>query len=278
MKKFTGILVTTLFFLHLFGVSAYANEFYIVKQGDTLWQIAQKNKTTVSKLKEINNLESDFLKIGQKLLLQNSSNENTPLTETSSPSTQAISDQDIIYIVQSGDNLWKIANEYNTTVNNLMQINNLNSDRLYIGQQLLISNVVNPIQESPSRAGTPVSGDRVIAYAAQYLGTPYKFGGQGPSGFDCSGFVKYVFNRFNINLNRTAADQYKHGIPVPKDELQVGDLVFFASKKTIDHVGIYSGNGNFIHSSSPSSGGVIYSSLSENYYAKSYVGAKRILK
>ncbi|NLB88524.1 MAG: C40 family peptidase, partial [Syntrophomonadaceae bacterium] len=81
----------------------------------------------------------------------------------------------------------------------------------------------------------------------------------------------------NINLNRTAADQYKHGVAVSKDELQIGDLVFFASGKYIDHVGIYSGNGMFIHSSSPRSGGVIYSSLTEGYYARTYVGAKRIL-
>lgn len=285
MKKFAGILVTTLFFLHLFGVSAYANEFYIVKKGDTLWQIARNNKTTVDKLKEINNLESEFLNIGQKLLLHNSSSQSVSVTETSSPSTTTTSNQHVTYIVQAGDNLWKIANQHNTTVDFLMKINNLSSDNLHIGQQLLISNgelpltnEINTVQELSSRGSIPVSGERVIAVAAQYLGTPYKYGGQGPGGFDCSGFVKYVFNKFSINLNRTAADQYKHGIPVPKEELQIGDLVFFASGKNIDHVGIYSGDGKFIHSSSPTSGGVIYSSLSESYYARSYVGAKRILK
>lgn len=281
MKKFAGVVVATLFILHLLGTNTFASDFYIVKQGDTLWQIAQNNKISVEELKQINNLESDFLKIGQKLLLQKAP---TP-SETTSPSTQENTSEYITYTVQSGDTLWNIANQHNTTVDILYRINNLTSDKLSIGQQLLIPNQTNEaiiveqpiIQELSSRAGGPVSGDRVIAVAAQYLGTPYKYGGQGPSGFDCSGFVKYVYNKFNINLNRTAADQYKHGVAVSKDELQIGDLVFFASGKYIDHVGIYSGNGMFIHSSSPRSGGVIYSSLTEGYYARTYVGAKRIL-
>lgn len=281
MKKFAGVVVATLFILHLLGTNTFASDFYIVKQGDTLWQIAQNNKISVEELKQINNLESDFLKIGQKLLLQKAP---TP-SETTSPSTQENTSEYITYTVQSGDTLWNIANQHNTTVDILYRINNLTSDKLSIGQQLLIPNQTNEaiiveqpiIQELSSRAGGPVSGDRVIAVAAQYLGTPYKYGGQGPSGFDCSGFVKYVYNKFNINLNRTAADQYKHGVAVSKDELQIGDLVFFASGKYIDHVGIYSGNGMFIHSSSSRSGGVIYSSLTEGYYARTYVGAKRIL-
>lgn len=283
MKKLAGVVVTTLFFLHLLGINTYANDFYIVKPGNTLWQIAQKHKMTVDELKKINNLESDFLKIGQKLLLQNTPTPSVSVSETTLPPIQEDTNQLVTYIVQSGDNLWKIANSHNTTVDNLIKINNLTSENLYIGQELLIPNGVNiieepVIQELSSRAGNPVSGDRVIAVAAQYLGTPYKYGGQGPSGFDCSGFVKYVFSKFNINLNRTAADQYKHGVAVSKNELQIGDLVFFASGKYIDHVGIYSGNGSFIHSSSPRSGGVIYSSLNEGYYARTYVGAKRILK
>lgn len=277
MKKFAGILITTLFFLHLSGISVYANDYYIVKQGDTLWQIAYNNKITVDKLKQINNLNSDFLKIGQKLLLQSTPSTTVSVAEAT-PSPELPSNPYTTYSVQLGDNLWKIANQYNTTVESIMQINNLSSDALFVGQQLLISSVVPIMQEVPSRSGVPFSGDRIIEVAAQYLGTPYKYGGQSPSGFDCSGFVKYVFNKFNINLNRTAAGQYSHGVPVEAGDLQVGDLVFFAAGKNIDHVGIYSGNGQFIHSSSPRSGGVIYTSLSENYYAKSYVGARRILK
>lgn len=288
MKKRIGIIIATIFFLHLTGTSIYANEIYTVKSGDSLWQIANKNGTTVEHLLKINNLKNDLLNIGQKLIVKESITPviveepvSTPATleETSTEPPAAIATETSSpYYVKSGDNLWKIARDNNTTVNNLMVFNNLASEALFIGQEILIPALTaREIPDSPSRAGSYINGDRVIQAAAQHLGTPYRYGGSGPGGFDCSGFVKYIFNKFDLNLNRTAASQYSHGVAVTKEELQIGDLVFFASGKSIDHVGIYSGDGNFIHSSSPRSGGVIYSSLSESYYARTYVGAKRII-
>lgn len=285
MNKHIGIILATLLFLHFSATSIYANEFYTVKSGDSLWQIANKHGTSVDNLIKINNLKNDFLDVGQKLIIKEAAapviiNEPTPVTsELTTDTTSPIPDNpNSIYYVQSGDSLWKIARDNNTTVNNLMQLNNLTSEALFIGQEILIpSATVREMADNPSRAGSPISGERVIQVAAQYLGTPYKYGGSGSGGFDCSGFVKYVFNKFNLNLNRTAASQYSHGIAISKEELQIGDLVFFAAGKSIDHVGIYSGDGNFIHSSSPRSGGVIYSALSESYYARTYVGARRII-
>ena len=125
----------------------------------------------------------------------------------------------------------------------------------------------------PSAGGI---GAQVVALAKQYLGVPYVWAGASPSGFDCSGFVSYVYKSLGYQTNRTAADIYKNGVAVDKGALEPGDAVFFASSsEAIGHVGIYIGNGQFIHASS-GKGCVIISGLDESYYANMYVGARRI--
>ena len=118
---------------------------------------------------------------------------------------------------------------------------------------------------------------KIISTTKQYLGVPYVWGGTSPSGFDCSGLVYYVFRQHGINLNRTAATQYQHGTYVTKSNLRPGDLVFFQNtyKEGISHVGIYVGDGQFLHASS--SQGVTISALSNSYWASHYYGARRIL-
>lgn len=119
-------------------------------------------------------------------------------------------------------------------------------------------------------------GEQIVAFAEQFLGTPYVWAGSSPSGFDCSGFVSYVFKNFGYTVNRTAASMYTNGVAVDKSELQIGDAVFFASSsESIGHVGIYIGDGEFIHSSS-GCGYVTISGLDESYYSRMYVGARRI--
>ncbi|WP_258000281.1 C40 family peptidase [Bacillus sp. Marseille-P3661] len=121
--------------------------------------------------------------------------------------------------------------------------------------------------------------EEVIESAKTYIGVPYKTAGSSPSGFDCSGFVNYVFETENgINTERQAATLYKQGTSVEKAELKKGDLVFFnTSGSRISHVGIYTGNNEFIHASS--SKGVMISSINDPYYWGSrYIGAKRILE
>lgn len=116
----------------------------------------------------------------------------------------------------------------------------------------------------------------VIQTAKQYMGTPYRFGGAAPGGFDCSGYTMYVFNKHNIKLPRTADIQYKMGKPVSRANLLPGDLVFFTTYEPgASHVGIYTDNGNFIHASS--SKGVTISGLNDSYWRTRYLGARRVI-
>jgi len=126
-------------------------------------------------------------------------------------------------------------------------------------------------------AGSVPSGhfSGVVGVAMRYLGVPYVWGGASPSGFDCSGFVMYVFAQVGVSLPHYTVAQwsYSNAVSVPRDELQPGDLVFFAG---LGHVGIYVGNGQFIHA--PHTGDVVrIDSLSEGWYSSEYDGAKRIL-
>ena len=112
----------------------------------------------------------------------------------------------------------------------------------------------------------------VVGIAMQYLGVPYVWGGASPSGFDCSGFSMYVFAQVGVSLPHHAASQYGMGSPVSKDQLQPGDLVFFNG---LGHMGIYIGGGQFIHA--PHTGDVVkISSLSDSWYANTWVGARRL--
>jgi len=112
----------------------------------------------------------------------------------------------------------------------------------------------------------------VVGIAMRYLGVPYVWGGASPSGFDCSGLVMYVFAQIGVSLPHSSYVQFGMGAPVSMSQLQPGDLVFFAGAS---HVGIYIGGGQFIHA--PHTGDVVrVSSLSESWYAATYVGARRI--
>ena len=118
----------------------------------------------------------------------------------------------------------------------------------------------------------PVSDSNIIAYASNFLGTPYLWGGTSPStGFDCSGFTQYVYAHFGIKLGRTTYDQINDGYGVSKDELQAGDLVFFGKNNDPTHMGMYVGNNTYIHA--PRTGDVIkISSMTRS----DYITARRV--
>jgi cell wall-associated NlpC family hydrolase len=136
------------------------------------------------------------------------------------------------------------------------------------------SNLVGVAAETPDAVvAPPAQYGGVVGIAMRYLGIPYLWGGSSPStGFDCSGFIMYVYAQGGVSLPHNAAAQYGVGTPVSKDQLQPGDLVFFDG---LGHNGIYIGGSQFIHS--PHTGDVVkISSLSDSWYASTYVGARRI--
>ncbi|MBC8101425.1 MAG: C40 family peptidase [Cytophagales bacterium] len=138
-----------------------------------------------------------------------------------------------------------------------------------------------PASATPRKALPPVDrnlsrNERIARNALSYRGMPYRMGATGRGAFDCSGFMMYLFDQAGLSLPRTAAEQYRKGMPVSRGDLRPGDLVFFKNtyKRGVSHVGIYIGNGQFCHASS---GGhaVRTDSLSKSYYVNHWAGARR---
>ncbi|AMQ22386.1 C40 family peptidase [Geobacillus sp. JS12] len=129
---------------------------------------------------------------------------------------------------------------------------------------------------STSNSDAAANKTRLIIEAKKLIGTPYRYGGTTPKGFDCSGFVYYTHKKVGVTLPRTSREMYKEGAYVHKSQLQPGDLVFFdTSKQTkgVSHVAIYIGNNQVIHAVSR---GVKIDSLNSSYWKTRYVGAKRL--
>lgn len=143
-----------------------------------------------------------------------------------------------------------------------------------------LSSVMSKYSDRPK---DEVSADRcsreekLLMEIIEYLNTPYKYGGSSKKGIDCSAFTQTVFgNLYSIELLRSARDQFTQGLPVERDDLQFGDLVFFNTRRRVKpgHVGIYIGDNLFAHASSKH--GVIVSSLDHEYYSKRFMGGRRL--
>jgi hypothetical protein len=134
---------------------------------------------------------------------------------------------------------------------------------------------------APFRAVTPgpapaeARGAAVLAAAESRLGTPYRYGGSGPDAFDCSGLVTYSYLQVGIAVPRTAAAQHAAATPVAREELRPGDLVFFRfDGREVSHVGIYAGDGRFVHA--PQRGGRVREErLDQEVFRRAWVGAGR---
>jgi cell wall-associated NlpC family hydrolase len=125
----------------------------------------------------------------------------------------------------------------------------------------------------PAATKSSAAQSRVVSTALKHVGAPYARGGSSPAGFDCSGFVMFVYARAGLSLPHSAEKQYRLGSAVPRDELQPGDIVFF---DRLGHSGIYIGNARFVHATKP--GDVVkVSRLDEDWYRHRWVGARRLL-
>jgi len=245
-----------------------------VKKGDTLSYLSRKYSISVHALQEMNNLTSTKLLVGQTLLVKQA--------------------QQKTYTVKKGDSLWKIARRFHCNVDELSDMNELTTDMLKPGQIIVLHN-----QEEPEHFNDPEVDDsqkkiedgidavsesdeytlkeKLLILAKNFLNIPYKFGGSSFLGIDCSAFVQEVFSLIGIDLPRSAREQFSHGDPVDKEELSVGDLVFFRTYASFpSHVGIYLGNNEFIHTSSKLKK-VTIDSFKTPYYLKRFIGAKRLI-
>ena len=134
-------------------------------------------------------------------------------------------------------------------------------------------------REYADAAESSGTGNDVVRSALGYRGTPYRYGGASRGGFDCSGFTSYLYGKKGISLPHTARGQFQHGKAVSHNSLKSGDLVFFHTVTPgISHVGMYIGNGKFVHSSSRRSGGVRVDNINSGYYRNAFRGGRRITK
>jgi hypothetical protein len=148
---------------------------------------------------------------------------------------------------------------------------------------VVVIDTKEPVRGASQGVSVPWRDDEerqgLIKQAKSLLGMPYKLGGEGPNGIDCSAYVKRTFSAFDVALPRTAREQYEVGKKVSRNQLSMGDLVFFRTKANEEHpthVGIYMGNGQFIHASALRKGGVRVDSLSDDFYDKRFLGATRL--
>ena len=210
-----------------------------VKIGDSLYTIAQEYGVSVASLREANPNLGNSLTVGQKIIVNNPT-KNPAAASSSSQQAQAssASSQQAVPAPQT-----QTANNNNHQVaqsNNNQQQNNNNNQAAQASSQTQ--------QSSTTRTG---SGNNVVSFAESLIGVPYVYGGTTPSGFDCSGFVQYVYSHFGVNLPRTTTQQENCGTQIPVSQAQPGDLYFWGNKGSAYHVAICIGNGQYIAAPEP---------------------------
>jgi len=253
--------------------------YHTIVKGDTLYSIAIRYATDLQNLLQLNELQkSARLSIGQMIVVR----KNGPRA----------------HAVRRGETLSRIAARYGLDVDALRLLNHLDGDKIAAGQQLLIepcdpyaaAGGAPPSLSGPDSAGrqsgglrstTADSADtisrRVIKLARTMLNIPYRFGGSTLRGLDCSAYVQRVFRLIDLQIPRTAREQYTVGARIGRGDVQIGDLVFFRTYAAFpSHVGIYLGDNLFIHASSMVRK-VTIDSMDQSYYRKRFIGARRLV-
>lgn len=224
-----------------------------IKSGDTLSAIARKYGTTVAKLKALNNLSGDTIYVGASLKIagnvtsssQGSANNQTTNSTTSQNTQQSTSANNSSSATSSDSNSSAASQSSQTTISTSQQA----------------------VSQAPSTATTTADASSITSYALSFLGTPYVYGGATPAGFDCSGFVQYVFNKFGKNVGRTTYQQQYAGTQIDISQAQPGDLYFWGSSGSAYHVAIALGNGQYVMSPAP---GQSVRTGSVQYYTPSF--------
>ena len=272
------------------GTSALAASYKVVKN-DSLWAISKKYGVSISSLKKANSLSGNTIYVGQTLKIPSSSKttsfKSTTKTSSKTAAVKATATSSTTYKVAKGDTLWSIAKKYGVSVSALQKANNLSSSLIYIGQSLKLASsltsyttngvtrstitssttkstttktksststsktAVSQAPTSIKRSSTTASSANITAYALTFLGVPYVWGGTTPSGFDCSGYVQYVYSHFGISVGRTTYTQQYAGTKISVASAQAGDLYFWGSYGSAYHVAIALGGGQYVMAPAP---------------------------
>jgi len=297
MTKALKLLGTSLIVSLLLGgfyQSGWTEERYIVRPGDSLYSISKSFGVSVEALKTMNRLEGDSIRPKQILSVPSSRGKKVVQGTFKRNSEETDS-----YVVKKGDTLSSISKKAGISVEEIKRINSLRTSALKIGQVLSfpkngeeaeesgdeeeIAGVTQTEAEKGETAASnplgkwnnPDERSLLVRVVKTFLGVPYKLGGSTLQGIDCSGFVRKIYEIFNIELPRTTREQFSIGKKIGKEQLEEGDLVFFRRRGNSSHVGIYIGANQFVHASS-SNRQVKIDYLDAPYYSKRFLRGVRV--
>lgn len=272
-KLFIRLLFSLCFLIFILISSSWCKP-YKVKKGDTLWGIAKKFAVSPQEIRDANGISKNHvlianstIEIPEKSLAQpvESDTVSIPKKEIESTNLSSFSKGDTIYILLKG----------------LLPNENERKGYLLYGDTLKIIKGSSSLRESKTEKILRVETlpEKIVEFALSLLGTKYSYGGTTKeTGFDCSGFVKYVFSKFEIELPHSSKEQYKIGKAISMKELSIADILFFdlPGRPRLGHVGIYIGENQFVHAASGKERRVTISNLDSRHYQKRLVGARRI--